>query len=59
MTLSLLLLGTQEDRLKWVFQLYDLNGDGLISREEMEDVAQSVGEQVLDYAGTILMCSGV
>ena len=32
-----------EDKLKWMFQLYDLNGDGFISREELSDVAASVG----------------
>ena len=42
MTLSLLLRGTEEDRLRWTFRLYDTNGDGYIAREEMEDVAQSV-----------------
>ena len=42
MTLSLLLRGTEEDRLRWTFRLYDTNGDGYISKEEMEDVAQSV-----------------
>ena len=42
MTLSLLLRGSEEDRIKWTFRLYDINGDGFISREEMEDVAQSV-----------------
>ena len=38
--------GTQEDKIKWVFNLYDLNGDGWISREEMEDVTHSVGIEV-------------
>ena len=42
MNLALLLRGTQEDKIRWIFKLYDLNGDGFISREEMEDVAQSV-----------------
>ena len=42
MTLSLLLRGSEEDRIKWTFRLYDINGDGFISRVEMEDVAQSV-----------------
>ena len=42
LTLSLLLRGTEEDRLRWTFRLYVTNGDGYISREEMEDVAQSV-----------------
>ena len=38
----MLLKGTEEDRLRWTFRLYDTNGDGYISKEEMEDVAQSV-----------------
>ena len=42
LTLSLLMRGTEEDRLRWTFRLYDTNGDGYIFREEMEDVAQSV-----------------
>ena len=42
MTLAMLSKGSQEDKMKWVFQLYDLNGDGWVSREEMEDVAHSV-----------------
>ena len=46
LTLALLLKGTEEDKLKWVFQLYDLNGDGWISREEMEDITHSVSKQI-------------
>ena len=42
LTLSMLARGTQEDKIRWMFKLYDLNGDGFISRDEMEDVAQSV-----------------
>ena len=34
--------GTQEEKLEWTFHLYDLDGDGVITREEMEDVAMSV-----------------
>ena len=41
-TLAMLTKGTQEDKMRWVFSLYDLNGDGWISREEMEDVTHSV-----------------
>ena len=43
MTLSLLINGTEEEKLRWTFRLYDTNGDGFIAREEMEDVAQAVG----------------
>ena len=42
MTLSLLVMGTDENRFNRTFSLYDINGDGFISREEMRDVAQSV-----------------
>jgi Ca2+-binding EF-hand superfamily protein len=42
LSLSLLLRGTEEDRLRWTVRLYDTNRDGNITREEMEDVAQSV-----------------
>ena len=40
--LSVLVNGTQEEKLEWTFHLYDLDGDGVITREEMEDVAMSV-----------------
>ena len=42
MGLSVLVNGTQEEKLEWTFHLYDLDGDGVITREEMEDVAMSV-----------------
>lgn len=48
LTLSLLLRGSQEEKLEWTFQLYDLDGDGVISREEMEDVALSIYELMGD-----------
>ncbi|NXG61443.1 EFCB1 protein, partial [Hemiprocne comata] len=33
--LSVFLRGTMEERIKYCFQVYDLNGDGYISREEI------------------------
>ncbi|NWV84335.1 EFCB1 protein, partial [Dasyornis broadbenti] len=33
--LAVLLRGTLEDKMKYCFKVYDLNGDGYISREEM------------------------
>lgn len=32
------------ERLKWTFKLYDLNGDGCISRGELTEVVQAVHE---------------
>lgn len=34
-SLSIFLRGTQEEKIKYAFNVYDLNGDGYISREEM------------------------
>ncbi|TRY77271.1 hypothetical protein TCAL_06949, partial [Tigriopus californicus] len=40
--LSILIRGTLEEKLRWTFSLYDQDRDGVISREEMEDVVGSV-----------------
>lgn len=42
--LSTLLRGTMEEKLRWTFQLYDINGDGFITREEMTDIAIAIYE---------------
>jgi len=41
-TLSILERGTIRERMGWVARLYDLDGDGLISADELEDVIFSV-----------------
>ncbi|CAH0562154.1 unnamed protein product [Brassicogethes aeneus] len=38
--------GSVEEKLQWVFGLYDLNGDGLISKTEMVDVVTSIYEML-------------
>lgn len=43
-TLSTLLRGSVYERLRWTFKLYDLNGDGCISRSELSEIVQSVHE---------------
>lgn len=43
-TLSTLLRGSVYERLKWTFKLYDLNGDGCISKEELAEVVIAVHE---------------
>lgn len=42
--LSTLSRGTMEEKLRWTFSLYDINGDGYITREEMTDIATAVYE---------------
>lgn len=40
--LSVLARGTIQEKLFWAFSLYDINGDGLITREEMQDIVSAV-----------------
>nr|XP_015825782.2 Kv channel-interacting protein 2 [Nothobranchius furzeri] len=41
-SLSIILRGSITDRLNWVFNLYDLNKDGCITREEMTEMMHSI-----------------
>ena len=41
-SLSTLLRGSTYERLRWTFTLYDLNGDGYITRREVLDVVLAV-----------------
>ncbi|XP_056614893.1 Kv channel-interacting protein 2 isoform X3 [Triplophysa dalaica] len=40
--LSIIVRGTVTDRLCWAFSLYDLNKDGCITKEEMNDIMKSI-----------------
>ncbi|RWS29306.1 Kv channel-interacting protein 4-like protein [Leptotrombidium deliense] len=40
--LSVLARGTAHDKLRWAFSLYDLNGDGVITKDELERIVSSV-----------------
>lgn len=40
--LSILSRGSLEEKLRWAFTLYDINGDGYITREEMTDIVNAV-----------------
>nr|XP_032808277.1 Kv channel-interacting protein 4-like isoform X4 [Petromyzon marinus] len=40
--LSILLRGTLNDKLNWAFNLYDINKDGYITKEEMNDIIKSI-----------------
>ncbi len=42
MGLSILSRGTMDEKLRWIFNLYDLNGDGKITKEELSLVVSSV-----------------
>jgi Ca2+-binding EF-hand superfamily protein len=50
MGLSLLLRGTLLEKLEWTFSLYDINGDGVITTDEMFNVVSAVYDIVGKYA---------
>ena len=50
-SLSTLLHGTLHEKLMWTFRVYDLNGDGVITKTEMGNVVVAVYELM----GIILM----
>lgn len=41
--------GSIQEKLQWIFGLYDLNGDGLITKNEMLDVVTSIYEMLGRY----------
>lgn len=43
-SLSQLLRGNAYDKLKFAFKLYDVNGDGCITKAELTDIVSSVHE---------------
>ncbi|XP_057654178.1 Kv channel-interacting protein 4-like isoform X2 [Diorhabda carinulata] len=40
--LSILSRGSLDEKLRWAFSLYDINGDGCITREEMTDIVSAI-----------------
>ena len=48
--LSLLLRGSFQEKLEWTFSLYDVNGDGVITFDEMSSVISSVYDIMGSFA---------
>lgn len=46
MGLSVLARGSLPERLQWAFSLYDVNGDGIITKDEMLDIVGSIYEMM-------------
>jgi len=47
--LSALSRGTVEDKLKWIFGLYDINGDGYITKQEMLTIVRAIYDMLGNY----------
>ncbi|XP_066957671.1 calsenilin-like isoform X2 [Macrobrachium rosenbergii] len=50
MGLSVLLKGTLQERVNWIFNLYDINNDGYITKEELIDIVTSIYDLMGDQA---------
>lgn len=57
--LSILARGSIDEKLRWTFSLYDINGDGCITREEMTDIVTAVYELLGKFADPNLDHEGV
>jgi Ca2+-binding EF-hand superfamily protein len=50
MGLSVLARGTLPEKLQWAFNLYDINGDGIITRDEMMDIVSAIYDMMGKFA---------
>jgi len=41
-TLSILMRGTPEEKIRWMFYFYDLNRDGMVCREEVSSMIMGI-----------------
>ncbi|KZC08939.1 Kv channel-interacting protein 4 [Dufourea novaeangliae] len=57
--LSILSRGSIDEKLRWTFSLYDINGDGCITREEMTDIVTAVYELMGKFSDPNLDHQGV
>ena len=48
--MSVLSRGTMPQKLRWVFNLYDLNGSGRISKSNLKDIISSVNQMLGTHA---------
>ncbi|XP_033878501.1 Kv channel-interacting protein 1 isoform X1 [Acipenser ruthenus] len=54
MALSILLRGSVREKLSWTFNLYDINKDGYINKEEMTDIVRAIYDMMGKYTYPVL-----
>jgi len=54
MGLSVLARGTVHEKLQWAFSLYDTDGDGVITRDELLDVVSAIYDLMGKYAEPVI-----
>ena len=54
MGLSVLARGTLHEKLQWAFSLYDINGDGIITRDEMMDIVTAIYDMMGKYSEPLI-----
>ncbi|KAK6474748.1 Kv channel-interacting protein 1 isoform X1 [Huso huso] len=54
MALSILLRGSVREKLSWTFNLYDINKDGYINKEEMTDIVTAIYDMMGKYTYPVL-----
>lgn len=52
--LSVLARGTFHEKLQWAFSLYDINGDGIITKEEMLDIVSAMYDMMGKFADPVI-----
>ncbi|KAJ4946310.1 hypothetical protein JOQ06_023978 [Pogonophryne albipinna] len=52
--LSILLRGSITEKLQWTFNLYDINRDGYINKEEMTDIVRAIYDMMGKYTYPVL-----
>ncbi|KAI5100663.1 Kv channel-interacting protein 1 [Silurus meridionalis] len=52
--LSILLRGSTQEKLQWTFNLYDINKDGYITKEEMTDIVSAIYDMMGKHTYPVL-----
>ncbi|CAH1784554.1 unnamed protein product [Owenia fusiformis] len=52
--LSVISRGSLREKLEWAFRLYDINGDGMITKDEMTDIVSAIYDLMGKYAEPVI-----